>query len=110
MGIGNNPSANSVVYGICYRCYVARTCRGTFSQGYDSLTAHKTPRGISMKTYPIPGYRYEVSTEVTELSGKGMKVVQKSQKFRVGYGVVQKSQNSPGYGYESRTEVTELFG
>ena len=66
---------------------------GVYSQGYDnltgydSLTAHKTPRGISMKTYPKPRYRYAVSTEVTEMSGKGMKVVHKSQ-------------NSPGYGYD----------
>ena len=56
---------------------------GVHSQGYDSLTAHKTPRGISMRTYPEPGYRYEVVTEVTELLGKGMKVVQKLQNFRV---------------------------
>ena len=67
--------------------------------------------------YPIPGYWYELPTELTELSGKGMKVVQKSQNcrvpvrslyrshrtFRVGYDVVQKSQTSSGYGYERHT-------
>jgi len=59
-------------------------------------------------------------TEDTELSGKGMKVVQNSQHFRVWYNV-QTSQNSSGYGndryipipgytYEVSTEVAELSG
>ena len=56
---------------------------GVRSQGYDSLSdrIHKTPRGLSIRTYPEPGYRYAVVTDVTELSGKGMKVVQKSKKL-----------------------------
>ena len=72
---------------------------------------HRTPRGISREAYPIPGYGYEVRTDLTGLSGKGMKVLQKSQNywvmvfksyrnhrtFRVGYVIVQNSQNSAGY-------------
>ena len=44
---------------------------GVRSQEYDSLSdrTHKTPLGISTKTYPEPGYRYAVVTEVTELVG-----------------------------------------
>ena len=55
---------------------------GVRSQGYDSLSdrTHKTPRGISIKTFPEPEYRYGVVTDVIEMSGKGMKVVQKPQK------------------------------
>ena len=54
---------------------------GARSQGYDSLSdrIHNLPRVRVWKVYPIPGYRYEVVTEIIELSGKGMKVVQKSQ-------------------------------
>ena len=44
-------------------------------------THRTTPPGISTKAYPIPGYGYEVLTDLTELSGKGMKVSQNSQNF-----------------------------
>ena len=32
--------------------------------------AHRTLRGISKMTYPIPKYGYEVLNDLTELSGK----------------------------------------
>ena len=68
---------------------------------------HRAPLGISTKTYPIPGYGYEVRTNLTELSSKGMNIFQNSQNYRmrvlksyitnrtcrVGYDAVHDSQN-----------------
>ena len=36
---------------------------------------YRTPPRISTKAYPIPEYGYDVRTDLTELSGKGMKVL-----------------------------------
>ena len=63
---------------------------------------------------------YDIVTVDIELSGKGMKVVQNSQHFRIWYNV-QTSQNSSGYGndryipiprytYEFSTEIAKLSG
>ena len=38
----------------------------------------------SYRTYRSSGYRYECLTELTEVPGTGMKVLQNSQKFRAG--------------------------
>ena len=76
---------------------------------------NRTPRGISTKVYPIPGYGYEVltdltevvsvksgrQTELTELSGKRMTVLQDSQNISV-----QTSQTVSGMGMIYRTHKT----
>ena len=63
---------------------------------WKSYRTHKTPRAgdnvvqnsqtlprISTKVYPIPGYGYEVRTDLTELPGKGMKVLKHPQNCRL---------------------------
>ena len=44
---------------------------------------YTTPTGISTKTYPIPGYGYEVRIDLTQMSGKDMKPLQNSQNYQV---------------------------
>ena len=73
-----------------------RTCR-SFGYGYGSVTkltevpgivarAHRTHRSsgqVQKMLYPYPGYSGTGRTELTELPGTGMNVLQNSQKFRV---------------------------
>ena len=40
---------------------------------------HTTTPGISTMAYLIPGYGYESLTDLTELSGMGMKVIQNNR-------------------------------
>ena len=82
------------------------------------------------RTHRLSGYGYEYPTELTEVPGTGMKVLQNFQKFRVLWhgridrssrqvqkcctctpGMVTRSYRSyrcSGYGYECRTELTEV--
>ena len=54
----------SVGYEICYR-------------------VHRSPQpGIPTEVCLIPGYGHEVRTDLTEPSGKGMKVFENSQNYR----------------------------
>ena len=74
-----------------------------------SYTSYGPPLGVGYERHtPLPWYRYDVVTEVTELSGKGIKVIQRSHYLLgrvwfcteltnlpgVEYDVAQKSQTS----------------
>ena len=55
---------------------------------------YRAPPGTGM--IGIPHTRVPIRN--LDLSGKGMKVVQNSRNFRIGYDAVQNLLNSPGYG------------
>jgi len=54
---------------------------------------HTTPPGIYTKAYPIPGYGYEVSTDLTEPSGKG---IMSYRTHRTSPGTDNSRVNAPG--------------
>ena len=86
-----------------------RTSR-TFRHGYESATelpkvpgivaraciAHRSSGRIQKVLYPYPGYCGTGCTELTDVPGTGINVLQNQQKF--------------GYGYESLTELPEVPG
>ena len=57
-----------------------------------------TEDSISTKAYPIAGYAYELLTDLTELSGKGMKesLPELTEQSGKGLKVSQNSQNLTG--------------
>ena len=59
-------------------------------------TEHRSSEGVQSMLYPYPGYCGTGRTELTEVSGTGMKVLQIFQKFRVLW--------------HARTELTEVSG
>ena len=60
----------------------------------------------------VCGFRVRVweSYRTCEVSGTGMDVLQKSQKFRVLWHGAYRAYRSSGYGYECPTELTEVPG
>ena len=59
---------------------------------------HVGSPGIVTKVYPYPGYCLCHSlTEVTEVPGEGMGILQNLQKFRVRYGIVTELTEVPGF-------------
>ena len=54
--------------------------------------------------YPYPGYLWHERTELTEVPGTGMNVVQNF------VARANRAYRKSGYGYECRTELTEVPG
>ena len=65
---------------------------------------HRTPPGISTKAHHIPGYGYEVRTDLTKLSSKVMKG-RTNRTCRVGYTAVQNSKYKKAYPTEHNLET-----
>ena len=82
-----------------------------FRVRYGSLAELAEVPGRYTIVVPVPRVLWHGRTELTEVSGTGMNIVQISQKFRVRTGMhVLKNLQKFGYGYEYRTDLTEVPG
>ena len=69
-----------------FRVRVWECCRTHTNSGYSGTGVQKTHRSsgqVQKMLYPYPGYCGTGPTELTEVPGTGMNVIQNSQKFRV---------------------------
>ena len=104
------------VCGFRVRVWEAYRTSRSFGYGYGSVTevtevpgsverayrTHRSSGRVQNMLYPYPRYCGMGRTELTEIPGTGMKVLQNFQKFRASI--------SSGYGYESLTELPEVPG
>ena len=71
---------------------------------------HRSSGRVQKMLYPYPGYCGTGRTELTEVPGTGIIVIQNSQKFRVRILLSYRTHGSAGYWYSSLIKLSEAPG
>ena len=79
-----------------------------FRVRYGSITELAERPGRYTNVVPVRRVLWHGRTELSEVSGTGMKVVYNSQKLRVRIWKFYRTYRSSGYGYGSSTELSEV--
>ena len=112
------------VCGLPVRVWEAYRTSKSFGYGYGSVTevtevpgiverAYRTHRSfgrVQNMLYPCSGYCGMGRTELTEISGTGIKVLLNFQKFRLLVSKSHRTSRSSDYGYASLTKLPEVPG